>query len=263
MKSKIKEEFSTLASIVKSLNKKAVIILLSVAVIQTFSWYVTSRTFFRNNFYYSFAPDNPNTELYEFIYWLAGDFFSFFVLASLIIKFIFKENLTDYGINIKNSGLGFTAVILSLIIMVPVIWFISAYPSFTEQYPIFQGARNNWQYFIIFQIFLLLFLFAWEFFWRGYMIFGLKGEFGYYAVLIQMIPFVILHNGKPFAETSGAIFGALALGILAYRTGSFIYGFLIHYGVMFSIEFISVLRFRAGSSGTGLDSLFQIVSKMF
>jgi hypothetical protein len=54
-------------------------------------------------------------------------------------------------------------------------------------------------------------------------LFGLKEKFGFYAVLIQMIPFVILHNGKPELETFGAIAGGIALGILALRTKSFYY----------------------------------------
>ena len=104
---------------------------------------------------------------------------------------------------------------------------------------------------------------GWEFIWRGFMLFGLMEKFGYYSVLIQMIPFVILHNGKPIAETFGAIAGGIALGMLAFRTNSIYYCVFSHMGVMFSIDVISTLRYRANDYGVGLDSLFNIIIKIF
>ena len=263
MKINFKEELAALISAVKTLNKKIVIILLSVAVLQTVSWYFTSRQFFRTNFYYTLFADNPNASLYEMIYWFAGDFLVFFVCSLLIIKLVFKEKISDYGLNLKEAGPGLRLTVLFILIMLPVVWFVSASPSFVESYPILASTKTDWAVFLVYEFFLLLFLIAWEFFWRGYLLFGLKKEFGYYAILIQMIPFVILHNGKPFFETAGAIFGALALGILAYRTGSFLYGVIIHYAVMFMIDFFSIMRFRTGNTGAGINSFFQFVSKLF
>lgn len=263
MKINLKDELADLSSAIKTINKKIVVIFISVALLQTISWYFTSRQFFRSNLYYSLFNENPNADLYEFIYWFAGDFITFFICGLLIIKFLFKENLTGYGVNFKESGLGLKVTYLCIIVMLPVIWFVSSSVSFSNTYPMLQSVKSNWYIFITFQLFLLLFIFAWEFFWRGFMLFGLKKEFGYYAILIQMIPFVILHNGKPVFETFGAILGALALGILAYRTGSFLYGVIIHYLVMFMIEFLSVIRFKTGNYGVGADSFFQIISKMF
>jgi membrane protease YdiL (CAAX protease family) len=99
---------------------------------------------------------------------------------------------------------------------------------------------------------------AWEFIWRGFLLFGLEPKFGYYAVLFQMIPFVILHNGKPAIETFGAIIAGLALGILALRTRSILYCIITHAGVMFFIDLVSILRFRANEYGTGFYSLIKI-----
>ena len=95
------------------------------------------------------------------------------------------------------------------------------------------------------------------------MLFGLEEKFGYYAVLIQMIPFVILHNGKPMAETFSAILGGIALGILAFRTRSILYGFVVHVGIMFSIDLICTLRFRTTDYGLGINSIINIIKEMF
>lgn len=95
------------------------------------------------------------------------------------------------------------------------------------------------------------------------MLFGLEKKFGYYSVLFQMIPFVILHNGKPFLETFGSIFGGIALGVLALRTRSFYYCVIIHIGVMISMDFISSLRYRANDYGIGINSIINLVNYLF
>ena len=81
---------------------------------------------------------------------------------------------------------------------------------------------------------------SWEFFFRGYMLFGLEERFGKYSVLIQMIPFTILHHGKPFAESLGAILAGILLGVIALETRSFIYGALLHWLVAVSMD-VSVI----------------------
>ena len=78
-----------------------------------------------------------------------------------------------------------------------------------------------------------------------------------------MIPFVILHNGKPVEETFGAIAGGIALGILAFRTRSVYYCVVTHMSVMLSIDLISTLRFRANDYGVGIHSILNIVKSFF
>jgi membrane protease YdiL (CAAX protease family) len=72
-----------------------------------------------------------------------------------------------------------------------------------------------------------------------------------------------LHNGKPAPETFGAIAGGIALGVLAFRTNSIYYCVLTHMGIMFTIDIISTLRYRANEYGIGLDSLFNILKTIF
>jgi membrane protease YdiL (CAAX protease family) len=104
---------------------------------------------------------------------------------------------------------------------------------------------------------------AWEFVWRGFMLFGLYEKFGFYSIFIQMIPFVILHNGKPMLETFGSILAGLALGVLALRTKSIFYCVIAHMSVMFSIDLISTLRYRANDFGIGFSSLMNIIKNLF
>jgi membrane protease YdiL (CAAX protease family) len=146
--------------------------------------------------------------------------------------------------------------------MIPIIWFVSASNEFIQKYPHLSSARDSWNIFIIYEIGMLIYMIGWEFIWRGFMLFGLEKKFGVYSVFIQMIPFVILHNGKPFIETLGAIPGGIALGLLALRTRSIYYCVAIHLAVMYSIDFLSVLRYRANDYGIGFESIFNIIASL-
>lgn len=255
-------ELKNLKDIIVEMDKKVIVILVSVAILQTISYYYTSRRFFRTNLL-ELVPGGFDVFLMEYVYWFISDFFTLFILSALIIKFILKENLNDYGLQFGDYKTGIIISLLLILIMLPLIWFVSATESFVQKYPHLHTARDSWSLFFIYESGMLIYMFAWEFIWRGFMLFGLKEKFGYYAVLIQMIPFVILHNGKPELETFGAITGGIALGILALRTKSFYYCVAVHIGVMFLIDFISSLRFRAGDYGIGFTSMLNIIKELF
>ncbi len=259
---RLKSEILDLFRIIKSLDKKVVIVFLAVALLQTISWYYTSRSFFRYYIFPSYQFD-PNVYLYEYLYWFLSDFVTFFVLPVLIIKLVFKEPLKNFGLQPGEFRIGIKLSIIFLLVMLPLVWIFSSYPDFVRTYPQLAQARDNWTTFFIFEAASLVYLIAWEFIWRGFMLFGLKEKFGYYAVFIQMIPFLILHNGKPPAETFGAIAAGIALGILAWRTGSVYYCVITHAGVMFGIDLITTLRFRAGDYGIGINSFLNIFKQIF
>jgi len=259
---KLITELKNLKEIILEMDRKVIVIFLSIAIIQTISWYYSSRRFFRAYLFDS-VPADYDVYLAEYLYWFISDFFTLFILSLLIIKFVLKENIRDYGLIWGDYKTGIKISVLFLAVMLPIIWIASSTDSFVQKYPHLHSVKESWGLFLIYESGMLIYMFAWEFIWRGFMLFGLKEKFGYYAVLIQMIPFVILHNGKPELETFGAIAGGIALGILALRTKSIYYCVAVHIGVMFFIDFISALRFRTGDYGVGLNSLFNIIKEIF
>jgi membrane protease YdiL (CAAX protease family) len=257
-----KAELNNLKDIIIDLDRKVLAIFFSVAILQTISWYFTSRNFFRLNIFPSYQQ-NPDIYLIEYLFWFIGDFFTFFVIPFFIIRYLLKEKMSAYGVQLGNWQVGIKISIILVLVTLPLIWMASASESFSGKYPHLLSLRSVWSKFFIYEVGMLIYMFAWEFIWRGFMLFGLEEKFGYYAVLIQMIPFLILHNGKPMAETFGAIIGGVALGILAFRTRSFIYGIIVHMSMMFSIDFICTLRFRANDYGLGIKSFINLVRQIF
>ncbi|MEA1872216.1 MAG: CPBP family intramembrane glutamic endopeptidase [Chloroflexota bacterium] len=84
-----------------------------------------------------------------------------------------------------------------------------------------------------------LYMFAWGFLFRGYMLFGLEKSIGKSAIFVQAIPFVLLHLGKPFLETLACIPGGFIFGYVAYRTRSFLPCFIIHLGIYAMMVFFA------------------------
>jgi len=84
---------------------------------------------------------------------------------------------------------------------------------------------SNWLL-VFFSYFL--FMWAWEFMSRGFLLFGLKPYIGKYAIFVQLIPFVLLHLDKPAFELYGSIVFGLVFGYYAYITNSFLYCALLH-----------------------------------
>jgi membrane protease YdiL (CAAX protease family) len=215
--------------------------------------YYASPNFFRRMF------DVEDEKFYSTLYWFSADGFLMFIIPILLILLVLKEKPSDFGFRVGDIKFGVISSVAFLIIMLPILWISSGNESFARSYP--QGGvriKENMEILLYYELFVGFYMLAWEFFWRGYMLFGLKEKFGYYTVFMQMIPFFILHRGKPELEVFSAIFGGLILGIQALRARSFIYCFFVHWAVNIFNDTISVLRYKSQSYGIGIDSLFKL-----
>ena len=88
-----------------------------------------------------------------------------------------------------------------------------------------------------------------EFFFRGFMLQGLRRAFGSGAIVVMMVPYCMIHYGKPMPETFGAIGAGLILGTLAMRTRSIWGGVMIHVGVAWTMDLLAVSQCPTADSG--------------
>ena len=249
----LKNEYNAFKTAVLSLSFKETFIFISVALITFVSIYYSSPNFFRRHF------DTTDDKFYSTLYWFTADGFLMLVIPLLLIIFVLKGKPSDFGFRLGDYKFGLISSAIFFVIMLPVIWLASGSESFARTYP--QGGimvKENFSVLLYYELFVGFYMLAWEFFWRGYMLFGLKEKFGYYAVFIQMIPFFILHKGKPEIETFASIFAALILGAQAIRANSFVYCFLLHWSVMISVDVISVLRYKTQTYGVGLHDVYKL-----
>jgi membrane protease YdiL (CAAX protease family) len=150
-------------------------------------------------------------------------FLLFFILPMGIILFVFRENPRDYGFQLGDWRAGLVLTLGSILIMAPILFFIGRSNSSMKEYYNWQLGLLPWD--------MLVQLFAWEFLFRGWLLFGYARKFGPEAIWLQAVPFALAHLGKPEVETLSTIFGGFIFGWIAYRTRSFLYPFIIHFFV--------------------------------
>ena len=112
-------------------------------------------------------------------------------------------------------------------------------PELREFYPEYRPARESLLNLFKYQIGNGVYLFGWEFFFRGFLLFGVTRIAGLKAaILLQAIPFMLLHKGKPEIEMASSFIGAMMLGWFCWRGRSFWPAFLLHWCLNATMEII-------------------------
>jgi len=153
--------------------------------------------------------------------WL-NQLFYFFILPVLTIAVFLRRNPLDFGLRIGNCKLWGFHVVSACLILLPILFFASRDSSIVRYY-----ASGNFDFInYFFQIAVVLL--SWEFLFRGFLLFGLREKFKEGSILVQMVPFALLHIGKPEAETISCLVSGIYFGYVAYRGGSYWPAFFIH-----------------------------------
>ncbi len=208
--------------------KPTLILLVTPVLLVTFKYYGSKQWYFDALRNWFVLADNP--ELTAALYVFFASFMLFGVVPLLIIRLIFKEPVSSYGLQVGDSIFGWKAVAL-----LGPLFVLSAYPSsfmpdFLAEYPLYPGAGATTGTFVFHAFSYLFFYIGWEIYFRGFMQFGLRSSFGdWNTILIQVMASCLVHIGKPAAETYSSILGGLVWGILAFRSRSIVYGLVIHW----------------------------------
>jgi len=153
--------------------------------------------------------------------WSDGLFYyAFLPLATIVI--LLRKNPLDFGLRLGNIRLWGIYVAITCIVAIPILLITSRFSSFENYYTVSDFDLPT--YFLE----MAAYLCGWEFIFRGFMLFGLKERFKEGSIFIQMIPFLLLHLGKPEIEVISCIPIGIFFGYVVYRGNSYWPAFLIH-----------------------------------
>ena len=221
-------------------DRQATVIMLASALLLTLHRYYSRRRFFTLHFAEYFGNFSL-PESHSYYYWFLSTAITLLLLPVLVAQFGTKEKLRDYGFRLGNQKLGWGVTGVAWLLMIPVVILaVIVYPPFVAKYPLCKAVASSWQAFLPYQLAYGIYMFSWEFFFRGFMLFGLERKFGNYTLLIQTIPFAVMHYSKPLPEALGSILAGVLLGVLALETRSFIYGAIIHWLVAMTMDVVAV-----------------------
>ncbi|HMT52579.1 MAG TPA: CPBP family intramembrane metalloprotease [Saprospiraceae bacterium] len=192
------------------------------------------RYFSQSSHFLKLFPSLSQNELGNIISYelqFVGFFILMFVLPMLHILLLWEKPLSEFGFGLGDTRYGVKFLVLSLLFLVVPFAFCGSFdPNVTSEYPLAKALIQHKNQLPVYHLFYTVFYYiAWEFYFRGYLLFGLKERYGVMeAILIQTISSCLIHIDKPFAEIILSIPVGIFLGFVALRSRSFWYVFLVH-----------------------------------
>ena len=194
-------------------------------------------------------PDDGSRywDLQGFTWWSGWRVFGYVVLPMIVIACTPGERIRDYYVTARGFFRHLWIYGLMFVAFSPILIVASTADTFRETYPFYRMANRStfdlwaWESMYVVQFAAL------EFFFRGFLLEGLRRVLGANAIFVMIVPYCMIHYGKPVTETFGAIGAGLVLGTLAMRTRSIWGGVLIHVGVAMTMDILALRGLPGGS----------------
>jgi membrane protease YdiL (CAAX protease family) len=169
------------------------------------------------------------------------------LLPALIVRFAFRERLSDFGVRIGNKSRTWRAILVLCPCFVLAGYLAAGDPAVRGHYPINPSAGKSPAMFAIHAATYLLFYIGWEFQFRGFLQVGIRDRIGEVnALLVQVLASGLLHIGRPASETFASLLAGLLWGVLVIRTRSLLPGLLQHCLLGISLDWFLVAPLECG-----------------
>lgn len=168
--------------------------------------------------------------------------FLLFFASPLVLTIIMKKYPKTFGLVLGNWRVWLVDVAVLYGLLLPLLIFASQRPEFRSFYPLFRLAKLGAGFFLLNGVIQLVDMVSWEFFFRGFVLFGLGERVGLpAAILIQALPYAVLHFGKPPLEAVGSIIAGIILGVIANRGKSIFPCVLLHFLAAMTLDLLVVV----------------------
>lgn len=187
---------------------------------------------------------HPYRELIGYVWWGFWNLLCFLIIPMLTITCVLKQPLKNYGWqkgSIQQHWLGY------VLLATPIMFFaflVSFREDFANHYPFYNLAHKSWLDLILWECIYILQFIAVEFFFRGFLVNGLRIPFGSLSIAVMCLPYLMLHFPKLWLESFGAISFGFLLGILALRSKSIWGGVAVHVAIALMMDCMAILQVK-------------------
>ncbi|WP_461864314.1 CPBP family archaeomyxosortase MrtA [Thermococcus sp.] len=157
--------------------------------------------------------------------WAAYDALFYILLPALLAGLLgFKPGELGFQPG-RREGYKWFAVLF--LISIPISLYGTTVQSMKSYYPIF--TYSGWGDFLLKELAVGVMMLAHEAFYRGILLFPLAEKNEWLAILLQDIPYTIVHIGKPGVEIPYAFFAGIIFAKMDLKGRSFLPSFLLHW----------------------------------
>ncbi|MCL4201213.1 MAG: CPBP family intramembrane metalloprotease [Pirellulaceae bacterium] len=170
--------------------------------------------------------------------WAADQTLLYTLVPWCTVRFALRRPIGSYGLSRRGIGASAWIYLAMYLVMVPAILWFSGSARFQQTYPFYHPPAGEpiWPKLIAWELLYAVQFVALEFFFRGYLVHGLKQRFGPYAIFAAMVPYCMIHFGKPLPETLGAIVAGIVLGFMSLKTRSIWWGAALHIAIAWTMD---------------------------
>ncbi len=187
----------------------------------------------------SVKPNGLGAELF----WVSWGYVFYLTIPIAIILLVFRESPARYGLRFYLTRRTAMLYLGMFLVMVPLLLWVSTRDAFLGTYPFVRDLGDSWvRTIVIWEVAYVARFVCLEFFFRGFLLFGLEEKLGYSAIAASTLPYGLIHFAKPFPEAMGAICAGAVLGFLALRTRTILGGAIIHSAVAVSMDVLALWR---------------------
>lgn len=185
--------------------------------------------------------DSGNVAFNRLVWWAVVSVAGYTVIPLLAIRAL-RSSPREFGAGAPSSGRAWLPYATLFAVSVPFVVAASFLPSFQARYPFYEIAADEawWPYLWCWWVLYALQFAALEFFFRGFMVFGLRLHLGIAAVFVMVVPYTMIHFAKPFPEALAAIFGGTVLGFLALKSRSVWPGAGLHIAIAALMDLLAL-----------------------
>lgn len=178
---------------------------------------------------------SPYRRLLHSVSWVLGSFSCYFVIPMIVVRRVFGLTLADFYLAPRDYLRHLPLYILLFLPVGLAVLGVAQTAEFQQQYPFYDDA-TGWPDRVVWELAYALQFLGLEFFFRGFMVHGMGAELGSMAVMVMMIPYCMIHFGKPLPECLGSILSGMVLGTIAMDSRSIWGGVTIHVAVAWLMD---------------------------
>lgn len=165
----------------------------------------------------------------------------FYGIIPIIIISLTNGNYSKYGLNVNNLGFSILLFLILSPILILITFLNRKKNDILEVYPQIRTPEWSIKILITSAVTWLLYLLAYEFMFRGFLLFISIKYIGIFpAIVLNMVLYSLVHAPKGVKEATGSLFLGFVFCIVSIYTENFITAFLLHSTFALSIEWFTL-----------------------